>query len=127
VQDSRESRARGASEDAGGKEGGLGRAERLECQLAQAVAAPQLRAEPRERVSPGDFVVAIRREEEQWPILECVGEPGKKLQRGVVRPLQVIEADGCRAVRSDGVESTRDRLEHCGAVGFRGSGRPELG
>jgi len=92
----------------------------------QPAAPTKLGAQTPERMAAGDLVASVGAEEEERLRLERTREHGQELERGVVRPVQVVEKDRSRAAAGDRREGTPNRLEECWAIApFRG--RAELG
>ena len=105
----------GAEHRLGQRRGAL-RGERLERQLAQRVVPAQVVAQPPELMRARDLVRAVGAEHEHGQLTQRSRERGEKVERGIVRPLEVVEKHHSRPLGHRRLEPAPDRLEERGAI-----------
>ena len=107
------------------KLGGLPQVERLERQLRELTAAPEVVPEAAKHVVARKPVRTVGRHHEQRQACERLGERDEEVECGLVRPLEVVEHDQMRLPR-DVFEGAERGLEQRRTIGHR-RGRAELG
>ena len=103
-----------------------GAIERLERQLLELAVAAQLVAQPAEPVVAGQAVGAVGGDDQDRQLLQRARQRRQELERGLVRPLQVVEDDHRRRRLAEVGEGAADRLEDRRPFAV-GGGLAELG
>ena len=80
-------------------------------ELEQVAFAAHVRAQPAEPVGVGGNLVACDGDEQQRHVVEPACELRQERERGFVRPVEVIEQDGCRSACPGFGECAAERLD----------------
>ena len=95
-------------------------------ELEQVAFAAHVRAQPAEPVGVGGNLVACAGDEQQRHVVEPACELRQERERGFVRPVEVVEQDGCRPACPGFGECAAERLDERRRARVLGR-HPELG